>query len=103
MKTRNSRMREIAFHTLFCMVSMVSILLTMQKKYTSENDPLQAQITMREFQFFESIIEKDNFQTSFTSVYLRKKVLHGLLIYKKKNIINLLFDVKVKKFVKSLK
>jgi hypothetical protein len=57
MKNRNSRMREIAFHTLFCMVSMVSILLTMQKKkYTSENDPLQAQITMREFQFFESII-----------------------------------------------
>jgi hypothetical protein len=58
MKNRNSRMREIAFHTMFCMVSMVSILLTMQKKYTSENDPLQAQITMREFQFFESIIEK---------------------------------------------
>jgi hypothetical protein len=57
MKNRNSRMR-IAFHTLFCMVSMVSILLTMQKKYTSENDPLQAQITMREFQFFESFIEK---------------------------------------------
>jgi hypothetical protein len=55
MKNINSRMREIAFHTLFC---MVSILLTMQKKYTSENDPLQAQITMREFQFFESIIEK---------------------------------------------
>jgi hypothetical protein len=54
MKNKNSRMREIAFHTLFCMVSMVSILLTMQKK----NDPLQAQITMREFQFFESIIEK---------------------------------------------
>jgi hypothetical protein len=48
-------------HTLFCMVSMVSILLTMQKKYTSENDPLQAQITMREFQFFESIIEKMDF------------------------------------------
>jgi hypothetical protein len=46
MKNRNSRMREIAFHTLFCMVSMVSILLTMQKKYTSENDPLQAQITV---------------------------------------------------------
>jgi hypothetical protein len=61
MKNRNSRMREIAFHTLFCMVSMVSILLTMQKKkYTSENDPLQAQITMREFQFFESIIKKNN-------------------------------------------
>jgi hypothetical protein len=60
MKNRNSRMREIAFHTLFCMVSMVSILLTMQKKYTSENDPLQAQITMREFQFCESIIEKNN-------------------------------------------
>jgi hypothetical protein len=58
MKNRNSRMREIAFHTLFCMVSTVSILLTMQKKYTSENDPLEAQITMREFQFFESIIEK---------------------------------------------
>jgi hypothetical protein len=51
------------------------------------------------------MLNKDNFQTSFTSVYLRKKVLHGLLIYKKKkNIINLLFDnVKVKKFVKSLK
>jgi hypothetical protein len=61
MKNRNSRMREISFHTLFCMVSMVSILLTMQKKYTSENDPLQAQITMREFQFFESIIEKHDF------------------------------------------
>jgi hypothetical protein len=58
MKNRNSRMREIAFHTLFCMVSMVWIFLTMQKKYTSENDPLQAQITMRELQFFESIIEK---------------------------------------------
>jgi hypothetical protein len=58
MKNRNSRMRKIAFPTLFCMVSMVSILLTMQKKYTSKNDPLQAQITMREFQFFESIIEK---------------------------------------------
>jgi hypothetical protein len=56
MKNRNSRMREIAFHTLFCMVSMVPILLTMQKQYTSENDPLQAQITIREFQFFESII-----------------------------------------------
>jgi hypothetical protein len=61
MKNRNSRIREIAFHTLFCMVSMVSILLTMQKKYTSENDPLQAQITMREFKFFESIIEKSYF------------------------------------------
>jgi hypothetical protein len=52
MKNRNSRMR---------MVSMVSILLTMQKKYTLENDPLQALITMREFQFFESIIEKHFF------------------------------------------
>jgi hypothetical protein len=31
-KHRNSRVREIAFHTLFCMVSMVSILLTMQKE-----------------------------------------------------------------------
>jgi hypothetical protein len=50
------------------------------------------------------MLNKDNFQAPFTSVYLRKKVLHGLLIYKKKNIINLLFDnVKVKKFVKSLK
>jgi hypothetical protein len=51
------------------------------------------------------MLNKDNFQTSFTSVYLRKKVLRGLLIYKKKkHIINLLFDnVKVKKFVKSLK
>jgi hypothetical protein len=62
MKNRNSRMREIAFHTLFCMVSTVSILLTMQKKNTRQKfDPLQAQITMREFQFFESIIEKDFF------------------------------------------
>jgi hypothetical protein len=51
-------MCEIAFHALFCMVSMVSILLTMQKKYTSKKDPRQARITMREFQFFESIIEK---------------------------------------------
>jgi hypothetical protein len=32
-----------------------------KKKYTSENDPLQAQITMREFQFFESIIKKKYF------------------------------------------
>jgi hypothetical protein len=39
------------------------------------------------------MLNKDNFQTSFTSVYLRKKVLHGLLIYKKKKIINLLFDI----------
>jgi hypothetical protein len=56
MKNRNSRMREIAFHTLFCMVSMVSILLTMlKKKYTSENDPLQGQKTMREFQFLKEL------------------------------------------------
>jgi hypothetical protein len=34
------------------------------------------------------MLNKDNFQTSFTSVYLRKKVLHGLLIYKKKNIVS---------------
>jgi hypothetical protein len=61
MKNRNSRMREIAFHTLFCMVSTVLFLLTMQKKYTSENDLLQAQITMREFQFFESNIENSYF------------------------------------------
>jgi hypothetical protein len=33
------------------------------------------------------MLNKDNFQTSFTSVYLRKKVLHGLLIYKKKQLI----------------
>jgi hypothetical protein len=66
MKNRNSRMRETAFHTLFCMVSMVSILLTMQKKCTLENDPLQAQITMREFQFFESIIEKRPFHAQKT-------------------------------------
>jgi hypothetical protein len=72
MKNRNSRMREIAFHTLFCMVSMVSILLTMQKKYTSENDPLQAQITMREFQFFESIIEK--------IVYVLLRYLFSLMV-----------------------
>jgi hypothetical protein len=64
MKNRNSRMSEIAFHTLFCMVSMVSILQC-KKKYTSENDPLQAQITMREFQFFESIIEKHSFFQSY--------------------------------------
>jgi hypothetical protein len=75
MKNRNSRMREIAFHTLFCMFSMVSILLTMQKKYTSENDPLQAQITMREFQFFESIIEKNVFITNeaLYSIFCRRK------------------------------
>jgi hypothetical protein len=57
MKNRNSRAREIAFHTLFCMVSVVSILLTMQKKIHVKNDPLHARITVREFQFFESIIE----------------------------------------------
>jgi hypothetical protein len=61
MKNRNSRMREIAFHTLFCMVSNGFDLTNNAKKYTSENDPLQAQITMREFQFFESIIEKVNY------------------------------------------
>jgi hypothetical protein len=60
-KTEKVKFVKSAFHTLFCMVSMVSILLTMQKKYTSENDPLQAQITMREFQFFESIIEKSHY------------------------------------------
>jgi hypothetical protein len=77
MKNRNSRMREIAFHTLFCMVSMVSILLTMQKKYTSENDPLQAQITMPEFQFFESIIEKN---ISFVQLNFHSLPLHtGIL------------------------
>jgi hypothetical protein len=52
------------------MVSMVSILLTMQKKYTLENDPVQAQITMREFQFFESIIEKFFFNTIIVIFYL---------------------------------
>jgi hypothetical protein len=31
------------------------------------------------------MLNKDNFQTSFTSVYLRKKLPHGLLIYKKKH------------------
>jgi hypothetical protein len=56
-KNRNRRVREIAFHTLFCMVSMVSILLTMQKKIHVKNYPLHARITMPEFQFFESIIE----------------------------------------------
>jgi hypothetical protein len=51
------------------------------------------------------MLNKDNFYTSFTSVYLRKKVLRPTDLQKKKNIIiNLLFDnVKVKKFVKSLK
>jgi hypothetical protein len=51
------------------------------------------------------MLNKDNFQTSFTSVYLRKKVgTSRLTDLQKKNIINLLFDnVKVKKFVKSLK
>jgi hypothetical protein len=68
-KHRNSRVREIAFHTLFCMVSMVSILLTMQKKYTGKKDPLHARITMREFQFFESIIEKNIFFTTFSTVW----------------------------------
>jgi hypothetical protein len=74
MKNRNSRMREIAFHTLFCKVSMVSILLTMQKKYTSENDPLQAQITMREFQFFESIIEKSPYTIQTTKYWVSKYI-----------------------------
>jgi hypothetical protein len=50
------------------------------------------------------MLNKDIFQTSFTSVYLRKKNTSRLTDLQKKNIINLLFDnVKVKKFVKSLK
>jgi hypothetical protein len=79
MKNRNSRMREIAFHTLFCMVSMVSILLTMQKKYTSENDPLQAPITMREFQFFESIIEKIFFMIFFIKM---NNIMNESIVFK---------------------
>jgi hypothetical protein len=79
MKNRNSRMREIAFHTLFCMVSMVSILLTMQKKYTSENDPLQAPITMREFQFFESIIETIFFMIFFIKM---NNIMNESIVFK---------------------
>jgi hypothetical protein len=70
MKNRNSRMR---MRMLFCMVSMVSILLTMQKKYTSENDPLQAQITMREFQFFESVIEKNDLRLCVELINCHRK------------------------------
>jgi hypothetical protein len=62
MKNRNSRMREIAFqrisHTVLYGFYGFDLTNNAKKKYTSENDPLQAQITMREFQFFESIIEK---------------------------------------------
>jgi hypothetical protein len=57
-KYRNSRVREIAFHTLLYGFYGFDLTNNAKKKYTSENDPLQAQITMREFQFFESIIEK---------------------------------------------
>jgi hypothetical protein len=71
-KHRNSRVREIAFHTLFCMVSMVSILLTMQKEIHVR---IQAPITMREFQFFESIIEKIFFSIT-DSVILHIIFLH---------------------------
>jgi hypothetical protein len=94
MKNRNSRMREIAFHTLFCMVSMVSILLTMQKKYTSENDPLQAQITMREFQFFESIIEKKNSMYPNSLQIFHLCCIHGYEREKSKPCFHTLFEVK---------
>jgi hypothetical protein len=40
------------------MVSMVSILLTMQKKIHVRKWPTSGTDTMREYQFFESIIEK---------------------------------------------
>jgi hypothetical protein len=77
MKNRNSRMREIAFHTLFCMVSTVLFLLTMQKKYTSENDLLQAQ--MREFQFFESNIENSCFYIKCVKrvIFVHEKVFYA--------------------------
>jgi TRAP-type mannitol/chloroaromatic compound transport system permease small subunit len=77
-KHRNSRVREIAFHTLFCMVSMVSILLTMQKKIHVKNDPLHARITMREFQFFESIIEKIFFLVLKSPYIIFHMVYYGI-------------------------
>jgi hypothetical protein len=58
MKNRNSRMREIAFHTVLYGFYGFDLTNNAKKKYTSENDPLQAQISMREFRFFESIIKK---------------------------------------------
>jgi hypothetical protein len=57
MKNRNSRMREIS-HTVLYGFYGFDLTNNAKKKYTLENDPLQAQITMREFQFFESIIKK---------------------------------------------
>jgi hypothetical protein len=54
MKNRNSRMREIS-HTVLYGFYGFDLTNNAKKKYTSENDP---QITMREFQFYESIIEK---------------------------------------------
>jgi hypothetical protein len=84
-KTEKVKFVKSAFHTLFCMVSMVSILLKMQKKYTSENDPLQAQITMREFQFFESIIQKliiiVVYSISFVKVFQNSYLLNYILYY----------------------
>jgi hypothetical protein len=42
---------------------LIPLCLYLVQKY-EKNDPLQAQITMREFQFFESIIEKNNLVVS---------------------------------------
>jgi hypothetical protein len=56
-KNRNSRVREIAFHIVLYGFYGFD-LPNNAKKIHVKNDPLHARITMREFQFFESIIEK---------------------------------------------
>jgi hypothetical protein len=56
MKNRNSRMREIAFHTLFCMVSMVSILLN-AKKY-SQKMIGSTMVTIESIMLFQQLLEK---------------------------------------------
>jgi hypothetical protein len=52
-EVKNRKAYEIAFHTLLGMVSIVSILQKCKK--------IICKITVREYQFFESVIEKNIF------------------------------------------
>jgi hypothetical protein len=57
MKNTKSYEREISFHTLLGIISVVTIVPTNNVKKIHVNDSLHAWITIREYQFFESIIE----------------------------------------------
>jgi hypothetical protein len=58
MKNTKSYVREIAFHTLLCIISVVT---TYNVKKIHVNDSLHTWITIREYTFFESIIENNLF------------------------------------------